>query len=347
MITNEGCACGFPPTRVSFAVRPSRFSWQMAWVMLTCLHVLYAWVPNILSNWKCKPLQLDFTNFFLLSLSVILCTEKEKRVKSGSDGEGAGNSQSDTLASPGSLEGGGESCRPSSHLPFSLSKCSLNGSLSIIAPVKSWLTLRQSVLSWRSFLTSIITVRWFVCDDFNLKAAFLLTASVHLSERHFHIENNSWMHIYSPVGLKGMKSPDMFCDPFVLSDVSRRWCILNMLLPSSDPDNLKALLAPRIVHSQKYKRWGASFFQQHKGCALYRHTASPPHYVCLFSLALKFLFSAVWDKVVHLQANLWKHHWGLSLAKPGSFQPEKDLNRYALKLYMGLWKFSIMLLTWV
>uniref|UniRef100_M4AWH2 Low density lipoprotein receptor adaptor protein 1b n=1 Tax=Xiphophorus maculatus TaxID=8083 RepID=M4AWH2_XIPMA len=42
--------------------------------------------------------------------------DKEKRVKSGSDGEGASNSQSDSSASLGSLKGGGESCHPSSRL---------------------------------------------------------------------------------------------------------------------------------------------------------------------------------------------------------------------------------------
>lgn len=39
-------------------------------------------------------------------------TEKEKRVTSGSDGEGASNSQSDNSASLDSLKGGGESCHP-------------------------------------------------------------------------------------------------------------------------------------------------------------------------------------------------------------------------------------------
>uniref|UniRef100_A0A8C2WJU5 Low density lipoprotein receptor adaptor protein 1b n=1 Tax=Cyclopterus lumpus TaxID=8103 RepID=A0A8C2WJU5_CYCLU len=42
--------------------------------------------------------------------------EKEKRVKSGSDGEGASNSQSDSSASLGSLKAGGESCHPSSQV---------------------------------------------------------------------------------------------------------------------------------------------------------------------------------------------------------------------------------------
>ncbi|XP_068574235.1 low density lipoprotein receptor adapter protein 1-B-like [Cebidichthys violaceus] len=46
--------------------------------------------------------------------------EKEKRVKSGSDGEGASNSQSDSSASLGSLKAGGESCHPSSRRSLSL-----------------------------------------------------------------------------------------------------------------------------------------------------------------------------------------------------------------------------------
>lgn len=48
------------------------------------------------------------------------CAEKEKRVKSGSDGEGASNSQSEGSASLGSLKGGGESCPPSSRLSLSV-----------------------------------------------------------------------------------------------------------------------------------------------------------------------------------------------------------------------------------
>uniref|UniRef100_A0A3B4ZMC5 Low density lipoprotein receptor adaptor protein 1 n=1 Tax=Stegastes partitus TaxID=144197 RepID=A0A3B4ZMC5_9TELE len=57
--------------------------------------------------------------------------EKEKRVKSGSDGEGASNPPSDSSASLGSLKGGGESCHPSSRLSCSLSHplCHSNHSL--------------------------------------------------------------------------------------------------------------------------------------------------------------------------------------------------------------------------
>uniref|UniRef100_A0A3Q1J8G4 PID domain-containing protein n=1 Tax=Anabas testudineus TaxID=64144 RepID=A0A3Q1J8G4_ANATE len=42
--------------------------------------------------------------------------EKEKRVKSGSDGEGASNTQSDSTASLSSLKGGGETCHPPSQV---------------------------------------------------------------------------------------------------------------------------------------------------------------------------------------------------------------------------------------
>lgn len=45
----------------------------------------------------------------LLFDSAFLLSEKEKRVKAGSDGEGANNSQSDSSASLGSLKGAGES----------------------------------------------------------------------------------------------------------------------------------------------------------------------------------------------------------------------------------------------
>lgn len=59
-----------------------------------------------------SPLTLFFSLPFPLCPPLLVCrpcAEKEKRVKSGSDGEGASSSQSDSSASLGSLKGGGES----------------------------------------------------------------------------------------------------------------------------------------------------------------------------------------------------------------------------------------------
>ena len=135
------------------ATGPPGFSCQMAWVMLICLHTFYAWlVKHLIHTFQAarkvntsfrdalrgrshcgyrflNQSSLVFTNcsFFFSSLFVVLypylslpAAEKEKRVKSGSDGEGASNSQSDSSASLGSLKGGGESCRLSSRLPLPL-----------------------------------------------------------------------------------------------------------------------------------------------------------------------------------------------------------------------------------
>lgn len=110
--------------------------------------------------------------------ALCFCSEKEKRVKSSSDGEGASSSQSDSSASQGSLKGGGESRRTSSHLflsssfSLSLSLCrsdrSLKGRKSVQPLVKGWPTWRLQVSWWQSafhclpFLTNITKVnsRW-------------------------------------------------------------------------------------------------------------------------------------------------------------------------------------------
>lgn len=77
-----------------------------------------------------------FLSFPFCCPALCFCSEKEKRVKSSSDGEGASSSQSDSSASQGSLKGGGESRRPSSHL-FLSSSFSLSLSLRVAAIVAS------------------------------------------------------------------------------------------------------------------------------------------------------------------------------------------------------------------
>lgn len=62
----------------------------------------------------------------------------------------------------------------------------------------------------------------------------------------WHFTMSAWVLSYSPVCLKGMKDPYIFCEPFVLSDSRRGPCLLNMLLTSNGPDSLKALLC--IMH---------------------------------------------------------------------------------------------------
>lgn len=115
-----------------------------------------------------------FLSFPFCCPALCFCSEKEKRVKSSSDGEGASSSQSDSSASQGSLKGGGESRRPSSHLflSSSFSPCrsdrSLKGRKSVQPLVKGWPTWRlqvswwQSAFHWLPFLTNITKVnsRW-------------------------------------------------------------------------------------------------------------------------------------------------------------------------------------------
>ena len=136
------------------------FSWQMAWgmaltlsvnvLLLICLPTFNAWLVNRLmliylaarkmmdtpsnalqghspcvyyfknQRWLVIADWSFFPPFLLLFTVFLSFTEKDKRVKTSSDGEGASNSQSDSSASLGSLKGGGESCHLTSHLSHSL-----------------------------------------------------------------------------------------------------------------------------------------------------------------------------------------------------------------------------------
>lgn len=119
--------------------------------------VMISWITDCLSSLTAL--------FFSSSATMSSHTEKEKRVKSGSDREGASNSQSDSSASLGSLKEGGESCHPLSNLshPLSLSvslffslchSChTLRGRKSVQPLVKGWPILKLQVI-WQQCASS-------------------------------------------------------------------------------------------------------------------------------------------------------------------------------------------------